>query len=188
VVDGIRAARAAGLQPIKLNVVVMRGVNDDELPAILAFAAAEGAQARLIEYMPFGLGERWASSYVSRAEILARLRPLLAADVPRRRPGDTASYYALAGGGEVGIISPVSCRFCDQCNRLRLTSDGRLRPCLTSAGEIDVRPALRPHTSPDAIASAFRLAIAGRPRIGTYTTDLETRVGAGARAMAAIGG
>lgn len=189
VVDGIRAARAAGLQPIKLNVVVMRGVNDDELPAILEFASAEGVQARLIEYMPLGLGERWASSYVSRAEILARLRPWLATDVPpRHRPGDTAGYYALAGGGELGIISPVSCRFCDQCNRLRLTSDGRLRPCLTSAGEIDLRPALRPHTSPDAIASAFRLAIAGRPRIGTYTTDLETRIGAGARAMAAIGG
>lgn len=188
VTAGIRAARDAGLAPLKLNVVVVRGVNDDEMPALLAFAARHDAQVRFIEYMPLGLGERWRSSYVSRAEILERLRPLLADAPPRRATGDTASYYALADGGEVGVISPVSCRFCDLCNRLRLTADGRLRPCLTNEGEVDLRAALRPVPCAEALASAFRAATAGRPEFGTYTTDAETRAATGGRAMAAIGG
>ena len=136
------------MEPIKLNLVVMRGVNDDELVELIEFAAAHGAQARFIEYMPLGIGQRWASSYVPRAEILDRIRARLApaplAGAPRRRAGDTATYYALRDGGEVGVISPVSCRFCDICNRLRLTADGRLRPCLTSDGEVHLRSALRP--------------------------------------------
>ena len=186
VIAGIAAARAAGLQPIKLNVVVMRGVNDDELPAILDFAAAHGAQARFIEYMPLGLGERWDTSYVARTEMLDRIRPYLAPHTPRRQPGDAATYYPLAAGGEVGVISPVSCRFCDLCNRLRLTADGRLRPCLTSEGEVDLRPALRPQVSPGALAAGFRNATAGRPLRGTYDTDTRSR--SGTRPMAAIGG
>ena len=186
VVAGIVSARAAGLHPIKLNVVVMRGVNDDELPAILDFAAAHGAQARFIEYMPLGLGQRWGSSYVARTEVLARIRPYLAPCEPRRQPGDAAMYYPLAAGGEVGVISPVSCRFCDACNRLRLTADGRLRPCLTSEGEVDLNPALRPEVSTAALAAGFRNATAGRPLRGTYQHDSNGR--SGTRPMAAIGG
>jgi len=125
VVAGIAAARAAGLHPIKLNVVVMRDVNDGELPAMLDFAAAHGAQVRFIEYMPLGLARRWDQSYVPRAEILGRIREHLSPQPPRQQPGDTATYYALRAGGEVGVISPVSCRFCDLCNRLRLTADGK---------------------------------------------------------------
>ncbi len=185
---GIAAARAAGLQPIKLNVVVMRGVNDDELPAMIDFAAAEGAQARFIEYMPLGLAQRWESSYVSRAEILDRIRSRLQPQPPRQQPGDTATYYALRGGGEVGIISPVSCRFCELCNRLRLTADGKLRPCLTSEGEVDVRSALRPHASAAAIADGFHAAMRGRQHIGTYRNATESGSVNGVRAMAAIGG
>lgn len=186
VVAGIVAARDAGLTPIKLNVVVMRGVNDDELPAILDFAGAHAAQVRFIEYMPLGLGQRWESSYVPRDEILDRIRPYLADAAPSRRPGDTAAYYRLRASGEVGVISPVSCRFCDLCNRLRLTADGFLRPCLTSEGQVDLRPALRPQLHPEAIADGFRDATAGRPRHGTYNArdDRPTAV----RPMAAIGG
>jgi cyclic pyranopterin phosphate synthase len=187
VLAGIGAARAAGLQPIKLNVVVMRGVNDDELPALLEFAIAQGAQARFIEYMPLGMGQRWDRAYVPRTEILARIRTHLAPDPPRRQPGDVATYYALRAGGEVGVISPVSCRFCDLCNRLRLTADGKLRPCLTSEGEVDVRGALRPQASPAALAAAFRSATAGRPQHGTYRTD-SALPASGVRPMAAIGG
>ena len=188
VIAGIDAARTAGLAPIKLNVVVMRGINDDELPALLAFAADHGAQARLIEYMPLGLGRRWEASYVSRGKMLERLRPFLADRSPRHQRGDTAAYYPLRDGGEVGIISPVSCRFCDRCNRLRLTADGKLRPCLTSEGEVDVRPALRPTVSPSALASCFRAATAGRPRQGTYLDEEPVRLAAAPRSMAAIGG
>jgi cyclic pyranopterin phosphate synthase len=188
VVAGIVAARAAGLAPLKLNVVVMRGVNDDELPSMLDFAAAHGAQVRFIEYMPLGLGQRWASSYVSRAEILERIRPRLAAEPPHRQPGDTATYYALGSGGEVGLISPVSCRFCDLCNRLRLTADGKLRPCLTSEGEVDLHHALRPRVSREAIAAAFHAATAGRPPYGTYRTTAGDEAPSTTRAMSAIGG
>jgi GTP 3',8-cyclase len=188
VVGGIDAARAAGLHPVKLNVVVMRGVNDDELPAMLDFATDHGAQARFIEYMPLGLGKRWASSYVSRADILERLRPQLATLHPRQEPGDAATYYPLLGGGEVGVISPVSCRFCDRCNRLRLTADGKLRPCLTTEGEVDLRHALSPTVSHDAIADCFRVATAGRPQQGTYTIDEVERAAIAARPMATIGG
>lgn len=184
---GIAAARAAGLQPIKLNVVVMRGVNDDELPAILDFAAEQGAQVRFIEYMPLGVGQRWESSYVSRSEILERIRPYLKDEPPRRQPGDTATYYALQTGGDVGIISPVSCRFCDLCNRLRLTADGKLRPCLTSEGEVDLHHALRSHRSPEALGECFHTAVAGRPEIGRYDAA-PSQTGRAPRAMAAIGG
>jgi cyclic pyranopterin phosphate synthase len=187
VLAGIAAAQCAGLRPIKLNVVVMRGVNDTELPAMLDFGTASGAQIRFIEYMPFGLGQRWESTYVSRNEILARIRPYLAGQPARRQPGDTATYFTLRAGGEVGVISPVSCRFCDLCNRLRLTADGRLRPCLTSDGEVDVQPALRPPLSA-AIATCFRAATAGRPQQGTYISGAARRAARPARHMAAIGG
>lgn len=190
VVAGITAARDAGLAPIKLNVVVMRGVNDGELPAMLDFAANHAAQVRFIEYMPLGLGRRWESSYVPRSQILERIRPCLADAAPRRQAGETAAYYPLRAGGEVGVISPVSCRFCDLCNRLRLTADGFLRPCLTSEGQVDLRPALRsrlgPHLRRELIADGFRAATAGRPPHGTYhTSDARPPV---ARPMAAIGG
>jgi len=186
VIDGIAMAGAAGLRPIKLNVVVMRGVNDDELPAMLDFAAAHGAQVRFIEYMPLGLGQRWESSYVPRGEILEHIASHLSPEPPQRIPGDTATYYPLRAGGEVGVISPVSCRFCDLCNRLRLTADGKLRPCLTSEGEVDLRAALRPRLSIGAIADAFDNAVAGRPEHGRYRHDGGATNAA--RAMAAIGG
>jgi cyclic pyranopterin phosphate synthase len=188
VIAGITAARAAGLQPIKVNVVVMRGVNDDELPAMVDFAAAHAAQIRFIEYMPLGLGQRWAASYVGRAEILDRIGAYLAPEPPLRQPGDTATYYALRNGGEAGVISPVSCRFCDLCNRLRLTADAKLRPCLTSEGEVDVRDALRPRASDEAIAARFWQATAGRVQQGAYDTDETARASANPRSMAAIGG
>jgi cyclic pyranopterin phosphate synthase len=185
---GIAAARSANLQPIKLNVVVMRGVNDDELPAILEFAAQQGAQVRFIEYMPLGVGQRWESSYVSRTEILERIQPHLKAEPPRRQPGDTATYYALHTGGDVGIISPVSCRFCDLCNRLRLTADGKLRPCLTIEGEVDLQQALLPQVSPEALVECFHTAVAGRPEIGRYRTAESGTSLTAPRPMAAIGG
>ncbi|HVM95934.1 MAG TPA: radical SAM protein, partial [Candidatus Acidoferrales bacterium] len=187
VVDGIEAAHLAGLAPIKLNVVVMRGVNDGELLDIVDFAAAHGAQARFIEYMPLGLAQRWDSSYVSRSEILDLLRDRLADAPPSRRPGDTATYFALRTGGEVGVISPVSCRFCELCNRLRLTADARLRPCLTREGEVDLAQTLRPVADAPRIAQAFHDAIAGRPPHGTYTTEVRQTPDSN-RPMAAIGG
>ncbi len=184
VIEGIHAAREAGLSPIKLNVVVMRGVNDDQLTELLEFGISAGAQVRFIEYMPLGRGQRWEESYVARNEILERIRSFLAPQEARRQPGEAATYYPLLGGGEVGVISPVSCRFCDLCNRLRLTCDGKLRPCLTSEGEVDLLPALQPRFDTPALIERFRAATAARPQRGSYTdTTAPDR-----RSMAAIGG
>jgi cyclic pyranopterin phosphate synthase len=186
VLDGIATARQAGLHPVKINVVVMRGVNDDELTAMLDYARDTGAQVRFIEYMPLGLAQQWKRSYVPCAEILERIGTHLADEPARRQPGDTATYYALRAGGEVGVISPVSCRFCDLCNRLRLTADGRLRPCLTADGEVDLRPCLRPTLDAGAIGAGFFAAVQGRPPHGSYTAAAELR--SAARPMVAIGG
>jgi cyclic pyranopterin phosphate synthase len=186
VLDGIATARQVGLHPVKINVVVMRGVNDDELPAMLDYARDADAQVRFIEYMPLGMAQKWTRSYVACGEILERIRPHLADEPARRQPGDTATYYALRAGGEVGVISPVSCRFCDLCNRLRLTADGKLRPCLTADGEVDLRPCLRPTLDPAAIGAGFVAAVQGRPPHGAYTVAAESR--SSARPMVAIGG
>jgi len=161
VTAGIRAARDAGLTPLKLNVVVMRGVNDDELPAIVEFAARHDAQARFIEYM------RSDSANGGTRRTCSAPRSSSACVAPRRRTAPPS----LRGGRELlcigrrrrgGVISPVSCRFCDLCNRLRVTADGRLRPCLTSEGEVDLRSALRPRPDASAIGAAF----APRPQVG----------------------
>jgi len=188
VIAGIDAAVAAGLAPVKVNVVVMRGVNDDELTSMLDFAAAHRVQIRFIEYMPLGLAQRWASSYVSRGEILETIRPYLTGEPPRNHSGDTATYYALRDGGDVGLISPVSCRFCDRCNRLRLTSDAKLRPCLTADGEVNLHDALRPQLCEEAIAAAFRAATAGRPLAGSYSERADDAPASHTRAMSSIGG
>ncbi|MBI2963337.1 MAG: GTP 3',8-cyclase MoaA [Deltaproteobacteria bacterium] len=181
ILDGIAAARRAGLRPIKLNTVVIRGVNDDEIGDIARFAASHGAQARFIEYMPVGADPLWRDRHVARAEIVARLGRLLADDPPRCG-ADPATYYRLRdGSGEVGIISPISCGFCSLCNRLRLTADGRLRPCLTSDGEIDLRTPLRAGARDAEIADLFRRAVAAKPERSRY-------VEAPARPMIAIGG
>jgi cyclic pyranopterin phosphate synthase len=185
---GIVAARQAGLLPVKINVVVMRGVNDEELPALIDFAAAHGAQARFIEYMPLGAGRKWDSSYVSRAEILQRIGSRLASEMPRCAAGEAAAYYPLRDGGEVGVISPVSCRFCEMCNRLRLTADGKLRPCLTSDGEVDLRAALRPQPSAEKLTEAFHAAVSGRPAHGTYASAGNAVGARAARPMSSIGG
>jgi len=94
--------------------------------------------------------------------ILERIRDHLSPEPPTARPGEAAVYYALRTGGEVGVISPVSCRFCDLCNRLRLTADGKLRPCLTGEGEVDVWAPCARMWSRRRFASCFQAAVAGR--------------------------
>jgi cyclic pyranopterin phosphate synthase len=181
VLEGIRAASRAGLEPVKLNTVVIRGVNDDELLDIVDFARSVPAQPRFIEYMPLVADARWQERHVGRDEILARLRPVLAGGAPRVG-ADPATYYRLRdGSGEVGVISPVSCQFCRLCDRLRLTADGRLRPCLTREGEVDLKGPLRGGASDEDLALLLRAAVAGKPGRGIYRGPLE-------RPMVAIGG
>lgn len=183
VFEGIDAAVAAGFSPLKLNMVVLRGVNDDEMATLVDFAVSRGAIVRFIEFMPFTVGPEWKRYYLPREEMLARLADRV--DPVPFEPGgsEPATYYRLKDGqGVVGLISPISCSFCARCDRLRLTADGFLRPCLFREGEVELKGPLRAGASGEEIGGLIRLAVAGKPAEGT------SRPPAGSRSMRDIGG
>lgn len=166
VIAGIDAAIAAGLAPLKINVVAMRGVNDDELFDFADFARDRAVFVRFIEMMPVveNVSEQ-ISQYVSAAELLDRLRTV--GDLqPVVGPGGNgpARYFAFPGSrGAIGVISPLSHDYCERCNRVRLTADGRLRLCLFGDREIDFRSPLRAGASQDELASLLRGAMLIKP-------------------------
>ncbi|HEX8179704.1 MAG TPA: GTP 3',8-cyclase MoaA [Pyrinomonadaceae bacterium] len=147
VLGGIAAAQAAGLTPIKVNAVIVRGHNDEEVADFAAFAREHGVAMRFIEFMPLDSGHEWArADVVSGREILARIErrfPLVPA--PVARGAETSSRWLFADGvpGEIGIIAPVTEPFCGACSRIRLTADGQIRTCLFSTVEHSLRDVLR---------------------------------------------
>lgn len=145
VVAGIAAAAASPLKPLKLNAVAMRGVNDDELADLVAFAIDHGAEMRFIEQMPLDAGHTWdRTQMVTRTEILERLGERFALTPVPGRGGAPAERWQVAGTDTmVGVIASVTAPFCGNCDRLRLTADGQLRNCLFSTHEHDVLPVLR---------------------------------------------
>ncbi|HEY1904265.1 MAG TPA: GTP 3',8-cyclase MoaA [Terracidiphilus sp.] len=146
VLGGIRAARAAGLTPLKINCVLLRGFNDDQIEAFTHFARQEEVVVRFIEFMPLEEGRLWTPKIVvPLAEIVARIRRILPlVELPPREASETARRYTFADGvGEIGIIAPVSQAFCGACSRVRLTSDGKIRTCLFSQVEHDLYGRLR---------------------------------------------
>ena len=140
VLAGIRAARRAGLWPLKVNCVLMRGFNEDQIIPFGMFAREEGVTVRFIEFMPLEEGRTWApSTVVTLDEILARMaeyRPLV--EIPHARSETARRYRFEDGVGEIGIIAPVSHPFCGHCSRIRITSDGKLRTCLFSVWDHDL--------------------------------------------------
>ena len=146
VVEGIKVAKAAGLQPVKVNCVVVRGVNDDEVLDFAELARELDVEVRFIEFMPIDEDERWSrGEVVTGAEILKILKGRYAL-VPEERsdPSVTAQNYRFQDGpGVIGLITPVSRPFCGECSRLRLTADGKLRTCLFSTVEHDLKGLLR---------------------------------------------
>ncbi|MDR1619914.1 MAG: GTP 3',8-cyclase MoaA [Clostridiales bacterium] len=141
VLAGIDEAIAAGLLPLKLNAVLMRGVNDDEIDDFIALTKSRPLDMRFIELMPMGDGTH-THKRVPNDEILAA-RPYLT-PLPPRYPGQPSSDYGIAGHmGRIGLISPISHRFCGNCNRVRVMSDGMLRPCLGANSEVSLLPALQ---------------------------------------------
>jgi cyclic pyranopterin phosphate synthase len=147
VLDGIEATMAAGFPPPKINCVVIRGMNDDEVADFADFARATGVSVRFIEYMPLDNGHQWdRRMLVGGREVLQRIQArhkLL--PIPRDSPGETALKYSFADGapGEIGIIAPVTMPFCGACSRLRLTADGNLRTCLFSMADHNILELLR---------------------------------------------
>ncbi len=186
--DPIRAAQAAqdaGLDPIKLNMVVMRGVNDDEVVDLARLTLEHPWHVRFIELMPVGdLRSLTWEHVVPSDEILSRLdavMPLAAASGPARGNGP-ATYYRWAGAaGTIGVITPMTHTYCGSCNRVRLTADGRLRTCLFGDHEVDLRTALR---AGEPIAPLFRRALAEKPKEHEL---LRMQIG-GLRALSQVGG
>lgn len=163
VLAGIDAAVAAGFDPVKVNVVVVRGVNDDEVVDFATFGRERGVVVRFIEFMPLDADGRWSDdAVVSSAEIVARIgavHPL----VPLQRGSAPAERFAYAdGAGEVGVIGTVTEPFCASCDRVRLTADGQLRACLFATEETDLRAILRDGGSDDDLAAAIAATVGGK--------------------------
>lgn len=159
VVRGIRAAQAAGLAPVKVNCVLLRGFNDDQIPLFAKFAREEGVIVRFIEFMPLEEGRLWKpESVVPVREVVAKLetvRPVVRLDP--NTPSETAVRYTFDDGiGEIGIIAPVSQAFCGQCSRVRLTSDGKIRTCLFSQFDHDLYGVMRRGGTDDDLAAFIR--------------------------------
>lgn len=141
VLAGIRAAKAAGLAPVKVNCVLVRGINDDQIEAFAAFSREEEVIVRFIEFMPLEEDRLWSlEKVVPLQEVVSRLKAILpVVPLPATNESETARRYTFADGrGEIGVIAPVSQAFCGQCSRLRLTSDGKIRTCLFSQFDHDL--------------------------------------------------
>ncbi len=154
VLAGIRAARRAGLWPLKVNCVLMRGFNEDQIIPFGMFAREEGVTVRFIEFMPLEEGRTWSpTTVVTLDEILARMaeyRPLV--EIPRARSETARRYRFDDGVGEIGIIAPVSHPFCGHCSRIRITSDGKIRTCLFSVWDHDLHAQMRRGSSDEDLA------------------------------------
>ena len=164
VMRGLEVAAEEGLGPVKINTVVMRGINEDEVVAFAELARATGYDVRFIEYMPLDAQDEWSSEkVVPGAEILEQiaarypLEPIDAGHAP-------AASYRFADGapGQVGVISSVSAPFCESCDRLRLTSDGNLRACLFALEETDLKTPLRAGASDDELIALAQACVAGK--------------------------
>ena len=198
VLAGLAAAETAGLGPIKVNAVLLRGVNDDEAGPLLRWAVEHGYQLRFIEQMPLDPQGSWdRDSMITAADILARLRAdyTLAPDPQHRGAAPAETWVVSSGPGvtlrpgpeapTVGIVGSVTRPFCGDCDRTRLTADGQLRDCLFARGETDLRAALRAGADDDELADTWRTAMWGK-RAG-HGIDDESFLRPD-RPMSAIGG
>ncbi len=185
---GIEAAERAGLVPIKLNTVVVRGFNEADVAEIARLTMERDWHVRFIEMMPLGRPagfalERYVSNLETKHRIeteLGELVPLYGGDLV----GEARLYRVTGGRGDLGFISPVSHAYCDRCNHLRVTCDGRVRPCLLCDDELDLRLLLRAGGTVAELADRFRQAIAYKPQ----ASRLEQGVYPARRSMAGIGG
>jgi cyclic pyranopterin phosphate synthase len=160
VLDGIDAALEAGFEPVKLNVVAMAGVNEDELVDFARFGRDRGVTVRFIEFMPLDADDAWTSeSVLTREQIVAAIDAVHPLE-PVRRGSEPAELFRYRDGhGEVGVIASVTQPFCGSCDRIRLTSEGGLRNCLFATDEVDLRAILRGGGSAEAVEEALASAI-----------------------------
>ena len=162
VLASIRLARELGMAPVKVNAVIIRDINDHEIEALAGFAREENLSMRFIEFMPLDSARAWLRELVVPGrEILKRLqRGHTLRPVAAKNPSETATRWQFADGrGEIGLISPVSEPFCGHCNRIRLTADGKIRTCLFSVTEHDLRSRLRGGETDEAIADYLQAVV-----------------------------
>lgn len=163
VLAGIDAAVAAGFDPVKVNCVVMRGVNDDEIGDFVAYGRDRGVEVRFIEFMPLDADGAWTSeTVVSTEEILARIHEVCPVEPVGRTSAPATRYRFRDGRGSVGIVASVSDSFCSSCDRVRLTADGQFRNCLFATTETDLRALLRSGAGDDEIAAAVEASVASK--------------------------
>jgi GTP 3',8-cyclase len=187
VLDGVDAALEAGFSPVKVNAVLMRGVNDDEVVDFAAFGREKGVVVRFIEFMPLDADGAWTGDQVvPAAEILAAIGAVYPLEpVPERGSQPAERYLYADGRGEIGIVPSVTRSFCGSCDRVRLTADGMFRNCLFATRETDLRALLRAGASDDDLATAIEADV-GRKWAGHSIGQVHfVRPG---RSMSQIGG
>ena len=163
VLDGIDAAFAAGFSPVKINCVVMRGVNDDEIADFVDFGRRKGAEVRFIEFMPLDADGIWSNDLVVGVnEILARVNEACPVEPVQRTSAPASRYRFADGSGTVGIVASVSDSFCATCDRVRLTADGQFRNCLFAVSETDIRSLIRSGADDAEIAAALQGSVASK--------------------------
>ena len=189
VLQTVQWAKEVGLNPVKINAVIIKGFNDDELPELADLARTMGVDIRLIEYMPLDSGKRWEMDKVFAADDMIQAINTKHKLIPigRPRPHAPATGYRFADGspGRIGVIATVTRPFCNACSRLRVTAEGRVMPCLFSTTEWDIRSLLRSDASDRMIAKAL-VAITLRKQAGHRIHDADYRQPD--RPMSAIGG
>ncbi|MCE9622784.1 MAG: GTP 3',8-cyclase MoaA [Actinomycetia bacterium] len=161
VLDGITAAQEAGFSPVKINVVVERGVNDDEIVDLARFGREIGAEVRFIEFMPLDASGHWLNEkVVGQDEIVAKVAAAFPLEpIPSRGAAPADRWRYLDGGGTVGVIPSVTKPFCGDCDRVRLTAEGQFRTCLFANDEFDLRAMMRADADDDQLAAEIQRAV-----------------------------
>lgn len=161
VLEGIEAAKKAHLTPLKSNTVLIGGFNDDEIEDFVNLTKDEEIDVRFIELMPLGEASGWAKKhFVPNTTVLERVPNLIS--LVGDQNGSPAKYYKLPNGkGRIGLINPISNHFCSSCNRIRITADGKMKPCLHSNNEINIRSLIKENYS---LESILKLAVESKPR------------------------
>jgi len=163
VLRGIDAAVDAGLAPVKVNVVVVRGVNDDEIVELARYGRDRGVTVRFIEWMPLDGGDTWTGDQVvSQAEIVEQIHAVFPVEPVARGSEPAERFRYVDGRGEVGVIASVTRPFCEQCDRIRLTADGQLRSCLFSLDDHDLRGPLRSGASDDQLSALIEACVGAK--------------------------
>lgn len=187
--EGIEKSLQAGLVPLKINVVLLKGINDHEIERFIAMTMEQELCVRFIEYMPMQEHKKWENLFLPLSKVIERAKkigPIVFIEGDHDPGGGPAQYFRLEGAtGKIGLITPLSCHFCHSCNRLRVTADGKIKPCLLSNEEVDLYPFL---ASREKIKEQFRAALKLRTDPHAVDRDPFRKMFQGKRSMSQIGG